>query len=254
MSAPSKTAFFNFLKGLAKASGLSEKRCSICLNPHIPEESPFHPTLLACPECQKELIRHDFPVCRKCGLPAGPSEAAPGLCPECQKSPPPWDEAAYFGPYSGKLKDLTLALKYSGALYLSELCADLLLESAQCLPAPDLIIPVPLARSRLKKRGFNQALEIGRHLSKRTGAPLSFNALKRIRDNRPQEGLGRADRIENMRGAFKAGKEACGASVWLIDDVMTTGSTLAECARALKSAGAKGVRLLFLARTMSGGA
>lgn len=172
------------------------------------------------------------------------------LCPSCAIEPPLWRAVAYYGLYSGVLRDAILAFKYSGRLHLCKLFSDLLLECSKCLPRPDLIIPIPLSYFRLKERGYNQSLEIGRLLSKKSGIPLSFKALYRLRDTPPQECLSAEQRKKNMLGVFQATREVVNRSIWLLDDVMTTGSTLMESSKILLDMGAKSVSLLFLARTV----
>lgn len=245
------------LARIAALLGLNEKRCAICLEPFSPRglsENLSFPSSLLCPACQAELAPSLLSICPKCGLPLAGSAREGGrfCCPDCAKNPPPWSGLAYYGVYAGKLREAILALKYSGSLRLTGLFSDLLLESSKCLPAPDLIVPVPLSLQRLKLRGFNQALEICKRLAKSAGAPVSNSALVRIKNNLPQEGLSAVQRRENIRGVFQADDEARGASIWLVDDVMTTGATFEECARALFGKGAEKVSLLFLARTLTG--
>jgi len=112
-----------------------------------------------------------------------------------------------------------------------------------------LIVPVPLHRSRLRQRGYNQALELARPLAARLGVPLAHDVLVRSRDTSAQTELDRAARRRNVRGAFHL-REAIVLPdhVALFDDVMTTGATLAECARLLKRAGVRRVDAWALAR------
>jgi ComF family protein len=107
-------------------------------------------------------------------------------------------------------------------------------------PAPDLVVPVPLHARRLRERGFNPACELARAVAGAAGLRLAPRALARVRDTSSQTGLSRAARRRNVRGAFRA----CGPlppRIWLVDDVVTTGSTLAEAARALRRAGVRRV-------------
>lgn len=157
---------------------------------------------------------------------------------------------AYWGVYAGKLRDLVLALKYSRSLHLCHLFSDLLLEISKCLTQPDLILPVPLSDTRLRMRGFNQSLEMGRYLAKEINVKISGSVLYRIKDNLPQEGLDAEQRKENIKGVFAVSKMIENQRIWLIDDVMTTGSTLEECCKVLLANGAKSVSILFIARTL----
>lgn len=239
--------------------GFGQKRCPVCLEPFYPakEQNFLQDAIeLVCPACEKRLERQIFPRCRGCGLPLPESPEKDTslhkvLCHECLKNPPLWHSIAFYGAYAGRIRDLVLALKYSGSLYLCKLFAELLIEASLCLPRPDLLVPVPLSVARLRERGFNQALEIGREISRITAIPFSSNTLKRIKNNLPQEGLNALQRRDNIKGVFHADKDVNNKSIWLIDDVMTTGSTLGECTQVLLEAGAKSVNLLFVARTLN---
>jgi len=116
------------------------------------------------------------------------------------------------------------------------------------LSTPDCVVPVPLHAARLRRRGFNPATLLARQVARAAGAPIAHGALARTRDTPSQTGLGRAARRANVRGAFRA-RRLDGASVWLVDDVVTTGATLEECARVLRAAGARKVAALCAART-----
>jgi ComF family protein len=113
-------------------------------------------------------------------------------------------------------------------------------------------MPVPLHRTRLRSRGFNQALLLAYGISERFGVPLCYDNLARIRPTRPQVELTVRERAENVRGAFGLQRpgEVAERKVLLIDDVFTTGATMNECARVLKDAGAASVTVLTLARTL----
>ena len=116
---------------------------------------------------------------------------------------------------------------------------------------PELVVPVPLHPRRLHTRGFNPACELARVVARRTGARLAPTALRRLRDTPSQTGLGRSARARNVRGAFRA-RRALPDHVWLVDDVVTTGATLSEAARALRSAGARHIVGVCAARTPLG--
>lgn len=105
-------------------------------------------------------------------------------------------------------------------------------------PTPDLVVPIPLHARRLRERGFNPACELGRALANAAGLRLAPRALVRLRDTASQTGLARSARRRNVRGAFRA-RGPVPPRIWLVDDVVTTGSTLGEAARALRRAGAR---------------
>lgn len=114
----------------------------------------------------------------------------------------------------------------------------------------DLIVPVPLHKTRLKERGFNQSLLLSRALAKVCGLPIDYINLKRTRATSPQINLKGKDRITNVKGAFAVKNNAPfkGKGILLIDDVYTTGATVSECCKVLKKAGAEDINVLTLAR------
>jgi ComF family protein len=115
-------------------------------------------------------------------------------------------------------------------------------------PAPELVVPVPLHPRRLRARGFNPALVVARAVARTAAAPVAATALARLRDTPSQTGLSAGERRRNLRGALRA-RGAVPARVWLVDDVVTTGATLREAARALCAAGAESVVAVCAART-----
>jgi ComF family protein len=143
--------------------------------------------------------------------------------------------------------------KYGGKTYLRRPLAILIAEkifSETTDSTPDIIIPVPLHSKRLRQRGFNQAILIGELVSKKLQIPLARHLLKRIRWTEPQVTLSADKREANVRGAFSItpGADIKGKRVMLLDDVMTTGSTVSECSKVLKRAGAAGVVVVTAAR------
>lgn len=182
---------------------------------------------------------------------SGREEAPPSLCPECRRTPPPWDRLHFHGRYSGPLRELILGYKFNGNFGRTQLLADMAHRAfdAASSPMPDVIIPVPLHRKRLLWRGFNQSTELSRIMAKRFRKPVLHNGLSRTRNTPPQTRLGREERQENIKGAFLGDPaQVGGKAVLLVDDVYTTGATLRECARTLKRAKAAHVDVLVLAR------
>jgi ComF family protein len=116
------------------------------------------------------------------------------------------------------------------------------------VPAGAVLVPVPLSRDRERERGFNQAALLAERLARGLGAPFRVRWLARTRATAPQTELDAAARRANVRGAFVASTAAAGADVVLVDDVLTTGATASECARALRAAGARAVGVLTVAR------
>lgn len=114
----------------------------------------------------------------------------------------------------------------------------------------DLIIPMPMHNARLKERGFNQALELARIISKNRQIKLDYTASKRIRLTPPQASLPLKERIKNIRGVFSCQQNLQGLNIAIVDDVMTTGASLNELAKTLKEAGAAHVECWVIARTL----
>jgi ComF family protein len=143
---------------------------------------------------------------------------------------------------------LVQALKYRARLVLAGFFARSL--ASQPMPEVDLIVPMPLHPKRLAERGFNQALEIARGVAQHLGRPIEPRGVLRVKDTLPQTELPYEERAKNVRGAFLCKLDLSGASVAVVDDVMTTGATLNELARALKRAGATSVVNFVIARTV----
>lgn len=177
------------------------------------------------------------------------------LCLDCRVTPPPWENAFFYGSYEGRLKTLVLRFKFQAQLGLGEVLHDLLRRSLEFRDAHghDLIVPVPLHPRRLRGRGFNQSLELARGLAQgkfggRYGR-LKPQALVRVRDTPPQHTLPRAVRTRNLTGAFLGDPAMIrGRSVLLVDDILTTGATVRAATKELKRCGATRVDLLVLAR------
>jgi ComF family protein len=133
------------------------------------------------------------------------------------------------------------------------LLGNCLAEAASAQPRPDCLIPMPLHPSRIRERGFNHATEIARSVARKLDLPLDLANCQRIRDTPPQMGLKHDARRRNMRGAFSCSGAIAGKHVALIDDVMTTGTSLDELAATLKRAGAREVSCWVVARALPPG-
>lgn len=138
-------------------------------------------------------------------------------------------------------------MKFSGIKRLSRPLAGLLIELD--IPDSDVIIPVPMTKRSLLKRGFNQSLLIAKEVSIKKGIPLDIDSLQKPKETLPQVGLGAEERVKNIKNAFSVKGDLKGKRVLLVDDVMTTGATLRECSKTLLKAGAIDVKGLVLART-----
>jgi ComF family protein len=140
------------------------------------------------------------------------------------------------------------AMKFRARIDLAD-CFACLLAARETGPTADLVLAVPLSFERESARGFNQSLEIARRYARLTGARLAERSLLRVRDTPPQQSLAREQRRRNVAGAFAVAGDVRGLGIVVIDDVMTTGSTLAEIAATLKRAGAASVVNRVVART-----
>ena len=182
-------------------------------------------------------------------------------CPLCRRIERPYERAVAYGSYDGGIRELIHLLKYNGIRPAANVLGRMLAETIAALEAPFdgakvLVVPVPLYKGKRGQRGFNQAELIARLALELSSAnerlQLANEVLLRIRDTRSQIGLTSHQRRENMRGAFKvaAATEVAGREVLLVDDVYTTGTTVSECARVLRRAGASKVWVATVARTM----
>jgi ComF family protein len=208
-----------------------------------------------CAPCSEELPRLTV-ACRHCALPCSPSELM--LCGACLAHPPVWDEAVAAFVYDYPVDHLVQRFKFQRSLVCGQVLADELLH--QILRSvrqsgarlPQVLLPVPLHLTRRFRRGFNQAEFLARQLGKHLGIPVRVNDLQRTRSTAAQSGLDRKARRKNLKGAFSC-REMTGLDLALIDDVLTTGTTLGECAAVLKAAGAGRVSVWVAARVPAAG-
>ncbi|MGH8674151.1 MAG: ComF family protein [Burkholderiales bacterium] len=201
---------------------------------------------LLCAACDADLPRLGRALCPRCAVPS----ASGAICGRCLAHPPRFDATVAALAYRFPADVLVHALKFRGELALAALLARLLAERIASEPPVHFVLPVPLAARRLRERGYNQALEIARHVARATGARLAPEMCERARDTPAQTDLPWAERAGNVRGAFRAGRGLDGATVAVLDDVMTTGATLDEIAAALKDSGASYVVNWVVARTL----
>lgn len=159
---------------------------------------------------------------------------------------PSFSRVIPYGLYEGVLAEVIHQYKFHGVRRLSKPLGNLLLHLD--IQRADGIVPVPLSKKGLIKRGFNQSLLISRVIAKHTGIPLSMNSLFKTKDTPPQIGLSARERLTNLRNAFEVRGDIRDLSLLLVDDVITTGATVMECSKMLMKAGAKEVIVLALAR------
>jgi ComF family protein len=193
------------------------------------------------------------PRCAACDgcLPVGESSFCAACLPLIERihesQRPPRSAAAFV--YGGPLADAVLRLKYGGRTEFAPALGALLAEAALAYAGSiDLVLPLPLHRLRLRQRGFNQSALLARPVARALGVPLDTTSLSRIRPTQEQASLPRVSRAANVRGAFAARPEVAAQRVLLIDDVRTTGATLAAAADALLAAGCREVSTLAFAR------
>ena len=224
-----------------------------------------------CPVCQATLSSGRELMCRNCMLKFREKKRLLGpCCPSCKRQLPSLSdgcecegsdhalEAVFsLGVYGEETEALIENFKYKRkrrlGSFLSEVLGETLLESVK-LPRAGFIVPVPLHKRKLRERGFNQSQAVADQLSEKLGIPVLSDSVIRKRNTRSQTGLSREERQKNVKGAFRlTGKvDLEGRALLLVDDVLTTGATMSECARTLKSAGADkiwGVTLAVAAGT-----
>ncbi len=208
--------------------------------------------IMLCRSCLTEVKLIGEPLCSCCGRPFHNNSAEDHLCGLCLKGDYHFDMARALVHYRPPITTLISRFKYQGqtCCLKSFKAIQQELHGLTELKQPDLIIPVPLHIKRLQKRGFNQALLLARAFYPDHLRLINFQVLERHRYTAPQTGLNGRIRRHNLKNAFRVieRKEVAGKSILLIDDVFTTGTTVNECAKALKRAGAKEVQVLTLAR------
>ncbi len=205
-----------------------------------------------CRDCSGDLWPLHPPFCRVCGKPFEQGETS-RACRDCIENPPNFDMLRAPYAYTGPLRDAIIRFKFRRVTRYARPLG-YLLATAVGLGIDwrdyDLAMPAPLHNRRLKERGFNQSLLLAKRILRGSGVALEYNALRRVKPTAPQTGLSGPKRRENVRGAFAVANPSliAGKSILLIDDIVTTGSTLNACAKALKKAGAKRVDAVAVAR------
>ncbi len=223
------------LRAVLRPTGL----CGLCA---LPSTQPL------CEPCQAQYLPSNMTRCQRCALElTGGAE----VCGICLKTPPPYTQALALGDYAEPVDRLVRRLKFGGepaiGRWLGRLLAQRWQQDGRTLP--DLVVPVPLSKARLQIRGYNQSWEMARGFAGELSLRARSDVLLRVRDAAPQSGLPLEQRTRNIRGAFTVPRALEGARLLLVDDVMTTGSTLTEAASVLLRQGAGEVGVAVALRT-----
>lgn len=238
------------------------RRCALCYAVYYPQQvlqrhkplahSLVHENICGlCPDCRPKVPQRKSGFCPYCGelmavetLPCTP-------CSLCLSVAPPWKHFFFYGVYEKTLRDIVHAAKFGLDNTALGLAGELLCLACQPIwhEHIDVIVPVPLHISRLRERGANQCVEMARPLVQFLGVPMRLNLLKRVRATPHQLGLHAYERKRNLNNAFEVSADCKGLHILLVDDVMTTGTTLRRCVECLREAGAASVTVLVLART-----
>ncbi len=220
--------------------------CGLCREPVVGGHN-------VCGACWPKLQFVTKPQCSCCGLPFGFDLGDAALCAKCIEHPPQFESARAALKYDDHSKQMILGFKHGDKMHLRMVLAKwMMVAGKDVLQGADILAAVPLHWTRLLKRKYNQAGLLSSELARLTGIAGRADLLLRCRRTTPHEQMTRAEREKNVRAAFelnpKYSAEIAGRCVVVVDDVMTTGATVNECAKTLLSAGAGAVRVLTAAR------
>ncbi|MEF8730578.1 MAG: ComF family protein [Candidatus Accumulibacter meliphilus] len=222
---------------LRSCAGLLTQDCLLC--------AASSGARLICSACEADLPQLPARRCPRCALPTPHGE----VCGRCLAKPPHYDLTLAALRYDFPLDKLVQSFKYGHRLALASYFG-VRLAALLASGCADLIVPVPLHPLRLRARGFNQALELARPVSRAWRIPIDLRSCRRIRHTPAQADLPWRERAANVRGAFQCTADFTGKRVLLVDDVMTTGASLDELARSVRLQGAEQVTLLVVARAL----
>jgi ComF family protein len=219
-------------------------RCILCGAPGFDDKD-------ICKSCYRELPWIGS-SCVQCAIPLADDSGDQLRCGNCLKQPPFFDHSLSLFRYEKNAISLIQQLKFNEKLACSRLLGNMLATAVQQQGAglAECILPVPLNKKRLRQRGFNQSIELVREVVKQFDIRLDVSSVARTRDTKPQSGLDRKQRGKNIKGAFCLHKAVNAEHVVVVDDVVTTTSTVNELARVLKNAGVKRVDVWSVARAI----
>ena len=200
-----------------------------------------------CPCCFERLVKNKT-CCYQCAMPMTVATSPKILCGKCQTTPPDFQQTYAPFIYHDIMRLLISELKFNHQYKNARLLGQLFTQSFEHSPLPQCIIPVPLHKKRYRQRGFNQSFEIAKTIGKQLTIPVDTHWCIRHKDTAHQVGLSIKARHKNVKGAFSVTKKSAYTHIALLDDVMTTGSTVREIASVLKKAGVDRIDLWICAR------
>jgi len=201
-----------------------------------------------CASCAASLP-YNTHACQRCGVPWNRGAPVAPLCGQCQKQPPAYDSTQALLIYENPASYLIRALKFNAHYPCARLLGTLMAEQLSGVSdKPEQIIPVPLHAQRYHRRGFNQAIEIACPIARILDIPLNLTCCSRTRNTPPQARLSAKERKNNLKNAFTVTKAPTAEHVAILDDVVTTGSTVDELAKALRKTGVKRIDVWACAR------
>ena len=203
--------------------------------------------LSLCQQCLDDLPLNKH-CCTQCGI--GIKDTHSTLCGHCQSNPPYYDTTTSPYAYDDAIKHLIIELKFKKKLINADLLGKLLAKAINPKEQPDYLLPVPMHTKRLRKRGFNQAMELCRVLSRELSIPILSDTLIKTKTTTAQANLSAKQRKENLHNSFAIRKNIEASNIAIVDDVITTGSTMNEIAKILKKSDINKVQAWACARTL----
>lgn len=209
--------------------------------------------LALCAPCQGQIPNIQS-ACVRCALALGPQPPETHLCGQCTIAPPPFEHCYSLGDYAFPLREMIAHLKFHGRFSISRTLGHLLAQRLAPVfgdTPPDALLPVPLHSGRLRKRGFNQSMEIARQLSVHLNIPIAPAYCQRVRASKPQRGLSATARKKNVQGVFRIAPQTMKGTprhIVIVDDVVTTMATVQAITYLLKKEGVERVDVVCLAR------